>query len=105
MLISQLRCGSLPLAIETGHYYGIPQTERLCPFCGSETEDELHFMYRCPTYAGEHNILYNKIPELRSLDTDLAKLKLLGNHLHTLGKHLVKLWNESDVLIRNDTII
>ena len=44
-LFAQLRCGILPLRIETGRFARIPVEERLCELCGESTvEDEFHFV-------------------------------------------------------------
>ena len=40
-MLAQLRCGILPLRIETGRYTGEPADSRLCIFCdSSEIENE-----------------------------------------------------------------
>ena len=46
-LFTQLRVGILPLEIETGRYRGIAIEERLCQFCKSLVEDEVHFLCIC----------------------------------------------------------
>ncbi len=47
-LLSQFRCGILPLKIETGQYTQIPLEFRLCILCGSNLiEDENHFLFQC----------------------------------------------------------
>ena len=46
-VLARLRGGTLPLMLELGRYRRpkVPRTERIC---GSEVEDEIHFMLRCP---------------------------------------------------------
>ena len=36
--------------LELGRYRRpkVPRTERICTLCGSEVEDEIHFMLTCP---------------------------------------------------------
>jgi hypothetical protein len=54
--ICKLRCGTLPLAIETGRFNKppIPLNERTCPFnfCYNTVEDEVHFLIDCDIYSG-----------------------------------------------------
>ena len=43
-LLSEFRCGVLPLATETGLYRQIPSNEIYCTFCEENAiEDEIHF--------------------------------------------------------------
>ena len=50
-IVTQLRCGCLPLEVELGRYRSPkpPASERIYQLCQSETEDELHFLLKCPT--------------------------------------------------------
>ena len=50
-IVTQLRCGCLPLEVELGRYRSPkpPASERICQLCQSETGDELHFLLKCPT--------------------------------------------------------
>ena len=46
--MAQLRCGILPLRIETGRYVGESPDERLCKLCnGPAIEDEKHVLLNC----------------------------------------------------------
>ncbi len=50
--LAQLRCGILPLSIETGRYTDIPLEYRLCLFCDQDViESESHFLLYCNKYA------------------------------------------------------
>ncbi len=52
--IAMMRCGSAPLAIETGRFKQgkyIPPEERLCTICLSGVEDEFHVMFNCDFYS------------------------------------------------------
>ena len=50
--IAQIRCGVLPLHIETGRYRNLKVEERLCKVCDLQTvENELHFVFDCPAYS------------------------------------------------------
>ena len=48
--MTQFRCGTAPLRIETGWYEGIPEEERLCPMCNDGVENELHALLECTLY-------------------------------------------------------
>ena len=45
-----MRLSNHPLLIETGRRSRIERPLRLCPFCPTMIEDELHFLIQCPTY-------------------------------------------------------
>ena len=46
-----LRCGFLPLRIETGHYIGEKGEQILCRYCTSKSvEGEINFVLRCSFY-------------------------------------------------------
>ena len=61
-MLAQLRCGVLPLQVETGRFNNEKLEERVCKFCSlNETEDELHFMFRCHLYTQERNDLLSNI--------------------------------------------
>ena len=59
--ICQLRCGTLPLTVETGRFNRppTPLDERTCPFCNFCVEDEVHFMVDCPIYSDLRFDLFN----------------------------------------------
>ncbi|KAJ0067607.1 hypothetical protein NL108_008777 [Boleophthalmus pectinirostris] len=48
---AQLRCGTLPLASETGRFHSVPEEERTCAPCDlKDIENEMHFLFYCPLY-------------------------------------------------------
>ncbi len=50
-LVTQLRCGVLPLHIEVGRFRNKSVEERICQVCDSQlVEDELHFVCHCNQY-------------------------------------------------------
>jgi hypothetical protein len=55
----KLRCGVLPLAIETSRYNRTPLQDRLCKLCNMQTvESETHFLIECPLYTDlRHDML------------------------------------------------
>ncbi|MES9880125.1 MAG: reverse transcriptase family protein [Sedimenticola sp.] len=46
----KFRCGVAPIRLETGRYENLPISERLCPFCRTEVEDEYHCLFHCHLY-------------------------------------------------------
>ena len=60
--LSQLRCGMLPLRIETGRFVGEAEEQRVCIFCQlNEIEDETHFLLKCDLYEEERVSLLEDI--------------------------------------------
>ena len=54
--MAQLRCGILPLRIETGRFVGESPDERLCKLCnGPAIEDEKHFLLNCSFFNDIRN--------------------------------------------------
>ena len=84
-LISQFRCGILPLKVETGRFSQIPLEFRLCTFCSlDKIEDEFHFFFDCNFYSDFRIEFYDKIidiypyfPNLNNSD----RLKLCMNNV------------------------
>ena len=53
-VLVQLRCGILPLNIETGRFIGIAEENRICDVCNSGCiENEYHFIFYCDAYREE----------------------------------------------------
>ena len=74
VLLSKLRLGVLPLEIEKGRRKGLIKELRICQFCsGSKIEDEVHFLFDCPSFqnirAHHLNSLNNTIPSLKNFDS------------------------------------
>ena len=75
---TRFRISCHQLKIETGRYTGIPCNLRICPHCNNEEiQDEIHFLFKCPTYHEERSYLYgiveNVCPSFKYL-TDVEKL-------------------------------
>ena len=63
-LLAQLRCGILPIKIETGRYTQVPVEFRLCILCEENAvEDEEHFLFECKFYESIRNEYYHKLRE------------------------------------------
>ena len=64
-ILCQLRCGVLPLAIETGRYANTPVDQRLCRLCNlNQIEDESHFVCQCTLYKRMRTELYLHISSI-----------------------------------------
>ena len=64
---AQLRCGILPLRIETGRYGSnyIPEEERVCNICNSgDIENEYHFIFDCSAFNEIRQQLFIKMSVL-----------------------------------------
>ena len=48
--MSKFRLSNHRLKIETGRHQKLPISERLCPTCENEIEDEAHFLIKCGLY-------------------------------------------------------
>ena len=55
-----LRCGCLPLEVETGRYRSpkTPLDQRICEICGSGLGNETHFLNLCQPLAALRRQLY-----------------------------------------------
>ena len=61
-ILAQLRCGILPLYIETGRYTNVKLENRICTFCDdNKIENELHFTMNCSLYKDSRSIFFNSI--------------------------------------------
>ncbi len=58
--LAQLRCGILPLHIETGRWYGVKEEDRLCKACNNnQIENEYHFIFHCNAYSTLRTTFYH----------------------------------------------
>ena len=74
-ILAQLRCGILPLAIETGRYTNTPEEERLCQMCPSrEVESECHFLFDCSKYSNVRQVYFQQI------SNSLANFEVFSNN-------------------------
>ena len=88
--ITKFRLSAHTLAIEYGRYKNVTVNERICNYCKSDIEDELHFILICPLYTNiRHKYIkpyYWKSPSVYKL----IQLFALQNvkQLCNLGKYL-----------------
>ena len=92
--MAQLRCGILPLRIETGRYTRKSPAERLCKLCDDAAiEDKKHFVLNCSFY----HYIRNQFLHSMNLPTDWNALGeterltfLLNVQTRKTAKYLVK---------------
>ncbi len=71
-VFSKLRCGVLPLKIETGRFNAIDRENRICEFCSlNEVEDEQHFVCRCTLYNDLRVKMYHSAAAIKKWLTPL----------------------------------
>ena len=67
----KLRLSNHKLNIETGRYDKILRCHRICPVCGLNIEDEIHFLFNCPKYLSirddEFSEIDNRIPNYKHI--------------------------------------
>ena len=65
-IITQIRCGCLPLEVELGRYRSpkTPISERTCQLCKSGVGDELHFLLKCPLLNTQREALLNSMTDI-----------------------------------------
>ena len=93
-MISQLRCGILPLHMETGRLVNLKCENRICEICGDgSVEDELHFIFHCSAYNNHRTkieIFYSHLSNHSYCD----KLKyLIQNHPQQLAKYVCTIYH------------
>ena len=96
-ILAQVRCGTLPLKIETGRFVGTPKENRLCDICNNgQVEDEFHFIFYCEFYSNERNEFYDTIKQkYLNFDNilDAPKLRCLFTfEPRLLSKFLLKIF-------------
>ncbi len=105
-LLSQFRCGILPIEIETGRYKNLARKDRICTLCNTgEIENQVHFALYCPVYNHLRvefvNTCRNRILGWDIL-TDIGKISFLFNHEPRLfGKYLKKSFLHRKSLLYN----
>ena len=58
---AKLRISNHKRNIETGRYDKISRCDRICPVCGLNIEDEIHFLFDYPKYSSIRDDFFNKI--------------------------------------------
>lgn len=95
-VLSQLRCGILPIEIEIGRYSNKPVEERLCNLCkNGEVEDECHVLFSCDTY-NDIRIKFVDDLELQidDFDTKIKQIEQLKQIFMVYPRKLAKFLNK-----------
>jgi hypothetical protein len=95
-VLAQLRCGILPLEIETGRYSGVSEENRLCKICNSgEIENEVHFVFNCSMYQHERlefsSAVQGKYNNFTNLQANVKLYILFTLEPRLLAKFVVKI--------------
>ena len=90
--LAQLRCGVLPLRIETGRFSGLKPEERVCQLCDSgEIEDEKHFILTCDRYTNQRQILFRHLnPSFYPMDSSEKLQYLLTQEYRHVAKYITQ---------------
>lgn len=64
--MSKLRLSNHMLNIEKGRHNKIPKENRVCPFCPTIIEDEIHSTTECKLYSHLRRSLYNSLNIIRT---------------------------------------
>ena len=102
-ILAQLRCGILPIHIETGRFTNIKAENRFCSICKTDqVEDEYHFLFHCNQYKDEREQFYTeidtnfKIPSLPDPD----KMNILFEYApRKLSKFACKIFSKRQNII------
>ena len=93
--------------IETGRYDKISRCDRICPVCGLNIEDEVHFLFDCPKYSSIRDDFFNKIdnriPNYRYIPNFTLIIQLMNSTDYYLNKQLVL--NVSSCLEMRDNLL
>ena len=79
---------------ETGRYDKISRCDRICPVCGLNIEDEIHFLFHCPKYSSIRDDFFNKIdnriPNYKHIPISTLIIQLMNATDYYLNKQLVQ---------------
>ena len=103
--ITRFRLSNHSLMIETGRHMNIPKEQRYCPFCEDQVENEVHFLFKCPTFLNVRNDLSSYIqehnPNFLALN-DNEKLECLMNNMDThIAKYIYNAFELRSFLVSN----
>lgn len=109
--LAQLRCGILPLRIETGRFSRLELEQRICQLCNSNLiESEEHFIFSCSFYTEFRNQYYDM---LRNLDSNFninlevkEKWKIIMNRtcVKTTSKFITKCYLKRKDFLSNEQL-
>ena len=79
--LTKLRCSNLKIPVETGRWYGIPKTLRICHLCGNGIGDEYHYLFICEKQEIK-NLRDKYLPNYYTVNPAEYKLKGLLMYCH-----------------------
>ena len=85
----KLRISNHKLNLETGRYDKISRCDRICPVCGLNIEDEIHFLFNCPKYSSIRDDFFNKI-DYKRIPISTLIIQLMNATDYYLNKQLVQ---------------
>ena len=87
------------LLIEKGRHLKLERSERKCPFCKIEIEDEQHFLTKCPAYTAERThlekVANSSCKNFSALNENQKFIYLMSNDDYVVIKSLAKFIFES----------
>ena len=91
----KLRISYHKLNIETGRYDKLSRCDRICPVCGLNVEDEIHFLFDCPKMNSSiRDDFFNKIdkrfPNYKHRPISTLIIQLVNSTDYYLNKQLVQ---------------
>ena len=90
----KLRLSNHKLNIDTGRYGKISRCDIICPVCGLDIEDEIHFLFDCLKYSSIRddffNKIENKIPNYKHIPISTLIIQLMNSTDYYLNKQLVQ---------------
>ncbi len=98
-LVSKLKVGVLPLAIEVGRWKDTPLEKRLCHACGERLlENEYHFLIFCDKYTATRTELFNEL-EMRGIypkgsEDEIVRTLLSKDALKISARYIERMFHE-----------
>ena len=92
----KFRISDHKLNIEAGRYDKILRCDKICPVCGPNIEDEIHFAFECPKYSSIREDVFNKIgtcnriPNYNHIPISTLIIQLMNSTDYYLNKQLVQ---------------
>ena len=105
-VMAMLRCGSMPLCVETGRFNNTPLCERICNMCNNgNVEDEMHFLFECDVYSDLRFAFKDQLDILGSSLTNDEKLFYLMTQtsleeVNSMGKMIFKMFTRRKKILR-----
>ena len=103
--LAQLRCGILPLELETGRWYGTKCEDRKCKVCNEgHVESEIHFLFHCTAYDTERLQFYNSVTVQHFTqlnDTDKLNVCMTKDNVIIFSKFLCTIYKIRNSILFN----